>query len=114
MSPGQLKFKVLRLAAQEILEQASFYESRSGATLAARWRTAVNEAIRSLRSHPERGNLVGLDSSILRDIRHLPIEGFPKHLVFYRFDAATSTVIILRVLHGARDIPALLEGGGQE
>jgi len=76
MSPGRLKLKVLHIAAAEIKEQANFYRERSGAPLAARWRTAVNEAMRSLRSLPERGGLV-----------------------------------ILRIIHGARDLPPLLESG---
>jgi len=114
MSPGRLKLKVLHIAAAEIKEQANFYRERSGAPLAARWRAAVNEAMRSLRSLPERGGLASPGSSALRDMRRLPIEGFPKHLIFYRFDSATNTVIILRIIHGARDLPPLLESGPTE
>lgn len=35
------------------------------------------------------------------------IEGFPKHLAFYRI--ADDHVEIVRVLHGARNLDALLE-----
>jgi toxin ParE1/3/4 len=41
----------------------------------------------------------------LRNIRRMSISGFPKHLVFYRVE--DREVLILRVLHGARDLESL-------
>ena len=41
----------------------------------------------------------------LRGIRRVPISGFPKHLVFYSVE--NNDVLILRVLHGARDLESL-------
>jgi toxin ParE1/3/4 len=114
MSARSPKLRVLHLATREISDQSSFYKSRSGAELAERWRAAVNHAIRTLRTLPERGGLVSPGSSTLGDIRRLPIEGFPKHLIFYRIDAATGTIFILRVIHGARDLNSLLESGPRE
>jgi plasmid stabilization system protein ParE len=35
----------------------------------------------------------------------MSISGFPKHLLFYRFDA--KEVFVLRVVHGARDLERL-------
>jgi len=37
-------------------------------------------------------------------MRWIPIEGFPQHLVFYRFDPQLRIVLIVNVLHGARDL----------
>ncbi len=34
------------------------------------------------------------------------IPGFPKHLLFYQFDEAG--VLVLRIVHGARDLEGLL------
>jgi len=41
----------------------------------------------------------------LRDVRRATISGFPKHLLFYRFD--DDEVFVLRVVHGARDLERL-------
>jgi plasmid stabilization system protein ParE len=114
MSGPRLKLKVLDLASKEISDQVAFYKKRSGPELSGRWRGAVNQAISTLRTLPERGALVDPGSTDLRNIRRLPIEGFPKHLIFYRFDAPTRFVIVLRVIHGARDLNSLLESGPRE
>jgi len=42
----------------------------------------------------------------LRGIRRVPVSGFPKHLIFYSVE--DNEVLILRVLHGARDLESLL------
>ena len=39
-------------------------------------------------------------------MRALPIPGFPDYLIFSRYDGAT--VEVIRVIHGARDILAIL------
>lgn len=41
----------------------------------------------------------------LEGVRRTMISGFPKHLLFYRFDE--EEVFILRVVHGARDLERL-------
>ena len=38
----------------------------------------------------------------------IPVEGFPNHFLFYRVDAATHTVTVVRMLHGARDFESML------
>ncbi|MBZ5573491.1 MAG: hypothetical protein LAO09_16610 [Acidobacteriia bacterium] len=38
-------------------------------------------------------------------MRRTPISNFPKHLLFYRFQA--EEIFILRVVHGARDLERL-------
>jgi toxin ParE1/3/4 len=44
---------------------------------------------------------------VLQGVRCFRVPGFVKYLIFYRFDDESLT--ILRVLHGARDIPNLFE-----
>ena len=48
----------------------------------------------------------------LADIRQYSIKGFGRYLIFYR--ATDSGVEILRVLHGARDLSAILDEESQE
>jgi plasmid stabilization system protein ParE len=50
----------------------------------------------------------------LKDLRKTLSPGFPKHLLFYRFDE--QEVFVVRVIHGARDLERLfshLDAGDQ-
>lgn len=109
MTPPALTLRILPNATREVADQAAYYRDRADASLAQRWRSAVNDAIRSLRTFPERGSPLNSDIPELHDIRRLHIQGFPKHLIFYRFHALTGVVLIISVLHGSRDIEALLK-----
>lgn len=100
--------RILPAASRAVAEQAAYYKEKSGASLAQPWRSAVNEAIRSLRNLPDRGSPANFALPALRNIRILHIEGFPKHLIFYRFDSGTGIVSIITVIHGARDLEAIL------
>lgn len=94
-------------AIADILEQADWYRAQSGRSLALRWEKAVKSAITQIVSHPLSGPLCSFRSSELRDVRRTMIPKFPKHLMFYRFDAGAEEVFVLRVVHGARDLEKL-------
>jgi toxin ParE1/3/4 len=93
-------------AVADILEQAEWYSEQSGPALARRWDRAVTSAILGVAVHPAAGTLCAFRSPELRDVRRSLIPGFPKHLLFYRF--REGEVLILRVVHGARDLERLL------
>lgn len=93
-------------AASDILEQADWYEAQSGESLAARWEKAVTSAILRIVKAPRAGTACSFGSSELRHVRRTTIAGFPKHLIFYRF--FDGKVLVLRVVHGARDLERLL------
>ena len=58
-----------------------------------------------LTTFPESGSVI---RTISENIRYVRVSSrFRRYLVFYRFDG-TGIVEIVRVAHGARDIPALL------
>jgi plasmid stabilization system protein ParE len=82
---------------------------KATAQLVQRWRQATTKAIRSLLTMPERGSLVDPDDHELAHVRRILIEGFPKHFIFYRSEPGSGTVIILRMLHGDRDVLSLLK-----
>ena len=46
------------------------------------------------------------DDPKLADLRSLPVTGFTNYLIFYR--TTTTEVQVLRVIHGARDLPTAL------
>lgn len=93
-------------AAADILEQANWYSVQSGKALAQRWEKAVASSVLRIVNRPRIGTLCTFKSVELQDVRRITIPGFPKHLLFYRFRGGE--VLILRVVHGARDLERLL------
>jgi toxin ParE1/3/4 len=93
-------------AAADVLEQADWYRLQAAEDLALRWERAVNAAVVRVLSRPDAGPLCKFRSAELSNVRRTAIAGFPKHLMFYKFDK--TEVFILRVVHGARDLERLL------
>ena len=92
-------------AIADILEQAEWYEAQSGGRLGRRWEKAVDSAISRMLNRPGAGAPCAFRPAALRNVRRMTISGFPKHLLFYRFDE--EEVFVLRVVHGARDLERL-------
>jgi len=92
-------------AIADILEQADWYTSQSGEALARRWEKAVTGAVLRILKAPAAGAPCSFKSHNLRHVRRTIITGFPKHLLFYRF--RNNELLILRVVHGARDLENL-------
>ena len=92
-------------AIADILEQAGWYAAHSGARLARRWENAVSSAVSRVVRHPAIGATCAFRPLVLKDVRRTTISGFPKHLLFYRFN--DDEVFVLRVVHGARDLEGL-------
>ncbi len=93
------------VALNDILEQSDWYEHRSGEELARRWAKEVTLALIRIEKNPRSGAKCSFTADELQDIRRMPIAGFPKHLILYRADE--SEILILRVVHGARDLESL-------
>jgi plasmid stabilization system protein ParE len=89
----------------DVLDLAKWID-RDDPDAADRFLIAVEETISSLRTMPGRGSPKHLRPSRLSSIRSLAVSGFPKHLVFY--EIRTSVVVIVAVMHGARNYPRLL------
>jgi toxin ParE1/3/4 len=92
-------------AVVDILEQSDWYEHRSGEELARRWQNEVESAVIRIEKNPRSGAKCSFRDEELQGVRRMPIEGFPRHLIFYRAEEAK--VLILRVVHGARDLESL-------
>ena len=104
MSRPPAIIKVFPRAILETAEQANYYRENASVQLADRWRTAINDAIRSLQIFPARSPLINSPGGRAIGLRKLHITGFPAYLIFYRYEAETNTVFIVRILHGARDL----------
>lgn len=75
---------------------------------AVRFLEAAEATICSLREAPRRGARFRSSSLELKNLRWVPVRGFTNHLVFYRVH--DDHVRIVRVLHGYRDLPSVVEG----
>lgn len=100
--------RISEAAALAIVEQADYYLEVSDSELAARWESAVDETVRSLLHLPERGAPCRFTNTALAGLRWIPVSGFPKHLVIYQFDETKSTLLVVQVIHGAREVELLL------
>jgi toxin ParE1/3/4 len=100
--------RITEAAALSILDQADYYEHKSGLSLALRWEASVKKALRSLLKLPLRGAPCRFHAPALDGLRWISVPGFRKHLVFYRYDPAGRAILIVQVLHGGRDLKSLL------
>jgi plasmid stabilization system protein ParE len=104
-----IELRISEAAALSIIEQADYYLEASDLALSQRWEAAVTEAVHSLLSWPERGAACRFRSPSLADLRWVSIPGFPKHMVFYRYLSEGQAVLIVQVLHGARNLETILD-----
>lgn len=104
--------RILPLADDDVDEIATFI-AKDSAEQAMRFYDAINETYKHIIEAPLRWSLYGLSHPRLQDIRKRAVNGFDRYLIFYRVDA--DMVEIIRVIHGARDIPSLFgeEASGQ-
>jgi toxin ParE1/3/4 len=77
---------------------------------ASRFLEGFERACELLATMPELGHPRTFAHPDLECLRSFPIKGFEKYLVFYR--VAPPVLEVVRVLHGARDLPALFGEGG--
>jgi toxin ParE1/3/4 len=94
--------------AEEDLTEAYLSICRDSAEMAERMLEAVGDALEFLRENPQAGRSRGLRS--VPDIRSWSPRGFPGHLIFYR--SVGDDIEVVRFLHGARDLPWILDGDG--
>jgi plasmid stabilization system protein ParE len=103
-----IELRVSEAASLAIVEQADYYRLAQGDSLAERWESAVDSAVRSLLSMPERGVLCRFRDPALTGIRWVLVPGFPKHMIFYRYSSQDEALLIVQVLHGARNLEVIL------
>jgi len=104
-----MKLRVKEAAAVSILEQSDYYRQVADASLALRWEASVDEAIHSLLNLPERGRPCRLRPEHLSGLRWILVPGFPKHMVFYQVLSDIQVILVVHVLHGARNLEVLLD-----
>jgi toxin ParE1/3/4 len=96
-------------AALDIAEQIAWYSVNTSREVSDRFRRAVEQTGTALLEMPGIGVPRHQRNRRLAGLRMHPVRDFEKHLVFYR--PIVGGIELVRVLHSARDISAIL---GQE
>jgi toxin ParE1/3/4 len=89
------------------VEESAVYIGADNPAAALRFLDAVEATLRLLVENPELGPARRFERSDLAGLRSFPVQGFDKHLVFYR--PTERGIEVLRVLHGARDLGAIFD-----
>lgn len=92
-------------AIADILEQSDWYEAQADRSLAQRWEEAVTDTLVRISQRPAAGSSCRFTADVLRGTRRVPVAGFTKFLIFYQ--SRDGEILILRVVHGARDLESL-------
>jgi toxin ParE1/3/4 len=93
-------------AADADVDDAALFIAQDNLNAALRFYDAVEKTLIQIRAHPLRWPLYELDYPRLATLRKCAVSGFRNYLIFYLIDY--DIVEVIRVLHGARDIPAVL------
>ena len=75
---------------------------------AERFLTALPLSFNTLAQWPEIGARYQSNRAELSALRFWPVRRFTNYLIFYRVTAAPRRLHIIRLLHGARDLPQVL------
>ena len=103
-----MKFVIQAAAREDILRQYRYFLIEKDAEeTAERFLDAVQEAIQQIVRNPGIGSPKVLDHQALAGLRSASIRRFPAIRAYYLISG--STVYVLRVLHGKRDVASLLE-----
>jgi toxin ParE1/3/4 len=96
--------------AERDLDAAFLYLTHeAGLPVGVRFDEAVEAVLWRLVALPGMGAPVEHEDPRLAGVRRFPVPGFRSYLLFYRENS--EGILVLRVLHGARDLdPLLMEG----
>lgn len=100
------------LAATDLEELADHFLRHAGHAVALRFIDRAERAFNQLVATPGIGAPLGLDELPYEDIRRWHIGGFDRLMILYRPTA--DGIEVIRVLHTARDLPAVLRCAASE
>ncbi len=96
---------------QDLIEIAT-YIAENDLDSSDRFLRAAEETFKQLEKMPQSGKNSYFSNNRLQNIRQLTLKGFKKYLIFYQI--IPTGVEVIRVLHGSREIEAILENDSQE
>ncbi|WP_435015490.1 type II toxin-antitoxin system RelE/ParE family toxin [Tundrisphaera sp. TA3] len=98
----KLPLRVLPAAQRDLDDIAEYIARANGPKPSLRLLDAVPETFRSIAAMPGLGERLDLKSPAFATVRTRSIDGFKNLIVYYKIDR--SEIIVLRILHGARDV----------
>ena len=93
-------------AAEADVDSAAQFIAADNLAAALRFYDSVDSTYSQILDHPVRWPPYELDEPRLANVRKRSVLKFPNYLVFYRIE--DQRIEVIRVLHGARDIAAIL------
>jgi len=93
-------------AKEDIIELIRYFDERD-ASLGERFLGHLYETYEMIVNMPELGELQHFRNPTMKNTRIRRIKKFSNYLIFYRIE--TNRIVILRVLHGARDYMNLFD-----
>jgi toxin ParE1/3/4 len=103
------RYHVLPAADRDLDDQAAYLATEASLEVSLRFYDAASITFGKIASMSGIGERWPSANPRLAGLRVWRIEGFEKHLIFYR--AADNGIEIIRVIHAARDIDHVLESG---
>lgn len=100
------RFRILPRAETDLLDQAQYLAENASPETAFRFAEAADDTFAFLATTPEAGAVWESQTAPVPGLRLWRIKGFEKHRVFYR--PTEDGIDVVRVLHGHRDIDAIL------
>ena len=102
-----MKLVVKPAARRDILAQFSYLLENAGEAVADRFIVSVERSFGRLAEQPNSGAPRHFTNPALEGLRAWPIDGFEDIRAYYL--TGNSQIIVLRVLHGKRDLPSILD-----
>jgi toxin ParE1/3/4 len=100
------RYDILPAADQDLDDQAGYLAQHASLETALRFYDAAAATFEKVARMPGLGQQRESTNPRLAGLRVWRVEGFEKHLIFYR--PAGDAIEIVRVLHGARDIDTIM------
>lgn len=97
--------KVIRRpsAITDLDRYVAFFARESGIDLAVRFLESAERTIEKLSRMPGMGSRFENENPALAELRVVPIDRFPNHLLFYIWPT-DDEIVIVRVIHGSRNL----------
>ncbi len=102
-----MKLFIQESAEDDILDQVEWYADQGVVDVARRFHGAVLDTIDDLIAMPEAGLLKPTQNALLVGMRSWLVRGFDDFRVYYL--ARPELLIVVRVLHGRRDLGAIFD-----
>ena len=89
--------------AERDIEECFVFIGEENLDVAVHFLVAVEDTIEIIAQNPSAGNVREFKDSKLKNIRMMLVRGFHRYQIFYTI--TDESIEIVRVLHGARDLP---------